>query len=154
MPTRNIFNYYCQHNYLGFTMITGNVFLSYDHQNREYKEINDPAKFEKIISENPSDLSNQLESLSIDGLLIFQRDKKQWNLIFRKNLGLVAQRTARRQADTISRSGFLLKNGERVGVRCTLVQLTPDNIGDLNKSVQQKYINTDLKGYLGDSRNS
>lgn len=135
-------------------MVSGDVFLSYDHQNREFKEITDPAKFEKTISENPTDLSNQLESLAIDGLLIFQRDKKQWNLIFRKNLGLVAQRTARRQADTIARTGFLLSSGERVGVRSTLVQLTPDNIGDLHKSVQQKYINTDLKGYMGDSRNS
>lgn len=90
--------------------------------------------------------------MGVDGLLIFNRERNEWNLIFAKSLGLVAQRTARRQADTISRSGFLLSSGERVGIRSRLQQLTEDNIGDLHKTVQQKYIVSDLVGHVGDSR--
>ncbi len=128
-----------------------NVYITYDHATRSYKEPSDPKKYKSIIEGSPDEISATLDSMGIDGLLIFNREKNEWSLIFAKSMGIVAQRTARRQADTISRSGFLLSSGERVGIRSRLQQLTEDNIGDLHKSVQQKYINTDLEGFKGSS---
>ncbi len=136
---------------VGF-MISSVVYLSYDHNKREFSEVPNQKKFEKILNGTVDEISNTLEGLGIDGLMLFRRDQNVWQLIFRKDMGIVAQRTARRQADTISRSGFLLSSGERVGTRSSLEQLTNDNIGDLSKSVQQKYIASDLSGYKGDSR--
>jgi len=128
------------------------VYLIYDHSVREFKEPADQKKFKSITQGSPDEISTSLDSVGVDGLLIFNRERNEWNLIFAKSLGLVAQRTARRQADTISRSGFLLTSGERVGIRSRLQQLTEDNIGDLHKTVQQKYIVSDLVGHVGDSR--
>lgn len=133
-------------------MASSNVFVSYDHTIMEFKEMRDPVKFEKILQSDIMEIGAKLDALGMDGILIFNRQNNRWNLIFAKHLGLVAQRTARRQADTISRSGFMLFSGERVGRGCPLEQLSADNIGDLSKSVQQKYISTDLSGFHGDSR--
>ncbi len=133
-------------------MTTSNVYLSYDHQTGEFKELKDQTKFEKIVKGTISEIAESLDGLGIDGLLIFNRDGSKWQLVFSKQLGLVGQRTSRRQADTISRSGFLLVSGERVGARSPLEQLTDDNIGDLHKTVQEKYITSDLTGFKGDSR--
>ena len=129
-----------------------NVYITYDHTSREFKEVSDPKKYKSVTQGSPDDISNQLDGLGVDGLLIFNRDRNEWNLVFAKSMGIVAQRTARRQADTISRSGFLLSSGERVGPRCLLQQLTEDNIGDLNRTVQEKYVASDLGGFRGDSR--
>ncbi|MHA1708166.1 MAG: hypothetical protein ACTSYV_03700 [Candidatus Heimdallarchaeaceae archaeon] len=133
-------------------MTPGNVFLGYNHNTGEFKELKDTSKYQTIMDTDAKEMSGKLETLDLDGILIFNRDKGEWHLIFGSHLGLVAQRTARRQADTISRSGYLLSNGERVGVNCRLEQLTEDNIGDLYKTVQEKYIETDLAGFQGDSR--
>ena len=129
-----------------------NVFLAYDHSKNEFSEIKDQIKFQKIMESDASDVGSQLRSMDVDGVLIFKRDTNEWHLIFGKHVGLVAQRTGRRQADNISRAGFQLSNGERVGAKSRLEQLTEDNIGDLNLTVQQKYIETDLSGFQGDSR--
>lgn len=133
-------------------MTSSNVFISYDHDIMKFKEMRDSTKFEKILQSDITEIGAKLDALGMDGILIFSRQNNRWNLIFAKHLGLVAQRTARRQADTISRSGFMLSSGERVGRGDPLEQLSADNIGDLSKSVQQKYINTDLSGFHGDSR--
>ncbi|MHA1482855.1 MAG: hypothetical protein ACTSQA_05420 [Candidatus Heimdallarchaeaceae archaeon] len=129
-----------------------NVFLAYDHNKNEFSEIKEQIKFQKIMESDASDISSQLMSMDVDGVLIFNRDKNEWHLIFSKQVGLVAQRTGRRIADNISRAGFQLLTGERVGAKSRLEQLTEDNIGDLNLTVQEKYIETDLSGFRGDSR--
>ncbi|MCG3224056.1 MAG: hypothetical protein H7647_06285, partial [Candidatus Heimdallarchaeota archaeon] len=129
-----------------------NVFLAYDHSKNEFSEIKEQTKFQKIMESDASDISSQLMSMDVDGVLIFNRDKNEWHLIFSKHVGLVAQRTGRRIADNISRAGFQLTSGERIGAKSRLEQLTEDTIGDLNLSVQEKYIETDLSGFKGDSR--
>jgi len=129
-----------------------NVFLAYDHSKNEFSEIKDQIKFQKIMESDASDVGSQLMSMDVDGVLIFNRDKNEWHLIFGKHVGLVAQRTGRRQADNISRAGFQISSGERIGAKSRLEQLTEDNIGDLNLTVQEKYIETDLSGFRGDSR--
>ena len=133
-------------------MSPSNVFLGYDHSKGDFQELKDSTKYQSIIEGDLSDISRHLSSLGLDGLLIFQREKEEWHLIFGSHLGLVAQRTGRRIADTISRSGFMLASGERTGNSCRLEQITDDNIGDLHKTVQEKYIDTDLGGFQGDSR--
>ncbi len=128
------------------------IFLGYNHNAGEFKEIKDKSKFQELLEQDSKEISNKLEELSIDGILFFNSDKEEWHLIYGRHVGLVAQRTGRRIADNISRSGYLLSTGERVGVKCRLEQLTEDDIGDLYKTVQEKYIETDLGGFRGDSR--
>lgn len=128
------------------------IFLGYNHNTGEFKEIKDKSKFQELLEQDSKEISNKLEELSIDGILFFNSDKEEWHLIYGRHVGLVAQRTGRRIADNISRSGYLLTTGERVGVKCKLEQLTEDDIGDLYKTVQEKYIETDLGGFRGDSR--
>ncbi|MCG3220234.1 MAG: hypothetical protein H7641_02540, partial [Candidatus Heimdallarchaeota archaeon] len=133
-------------------MTPTNVFLGYHHNTGEFKEVKEQAKFQQVMDSDPAEIGNKLSTLGMDGVLIFNGDKNEWLLIFGTHLGLVAQRTARRMADNISRSGFLLSSGERAGVSCRLEQVSEDNIGDLSKTVQEKYIETDLGGFQGDSR--
>ncbi|MCK4845593.1 MAG: hypothetical protein KAS95_07955, partial [Candidatus Heimdallarchaeota archaeon] len=128
------------------------IFLGYNHNTGEFKEIKDKSKFQELLEQDSKEIGNKLEELSIDGILFFNSDKEEWHLIYGRHVGLVAQRTGRRMADNISRSGYLLSTGERVGVKCKLEQLTEDDIGDLYKTVQEKYIETDLGGFRGDSR--
>ena len=133
-------------------MGTSNNFLGYEHGKGDFHEIKDQSKFQALFDSESLEISKRLSGMGLDGILIFNREKEEWHLIFGDHLGLVAQRTGRRQADTISRSGFLIASGERVGAKCRMEQLTEDNIGDLSKTVQEKYIETDLGGFQGDSR--
>ena len=97
---------------------------------------NEPEKLESYASQNGS-----------DAVLLFDKAEEKWTLVYAKGSGIVTQRTARRRADTASRSGIMTKSGERVGVKASLTVLSSSNIGDLSKSVQNKYLqHTDLRG--------
>ncbi|MFW9922612.1 MAG: hypothetical protein ACFFDW_04895 [Candidatus Thorarchaeota archaeon] len=97
---------------------------------------NEPDKLENFASQNGS-----------DAVLLFDGKNRNWTLVYSKNSGIVTQRTARRRADSASRTGILISSGERIGVSAPLKVLSKDNIGDLSKSVQNKYLqHTDLRG--------
>lgn len=82
-----------------------------------------------------------------DAVLLYEGGSHEWTLVYAKGSGIVTQRTARRRADSASRSGIRAKTGERIGVNAPLKVLSSSNIGDLSKSVQNKYLqHTDLRG--------
>jgi len=96
----------------------------------------EPAKLESYASQNGS-----------DAVLLYDSEENKWTLIYAEGSGIVTQRTARRRADSASRTGIRVSTGERIGVNAPLVVLSNSNIGDLNKSVQSKYLqHTDLRG--------
>ena len=89
----------------------------------------------------------KLTESGVDALLILSKENSKWFLIFSSEAGLVSQRISRRLADTIVRSGYVLPSGERVTANYELEELTEANIGDLWKSVQDKYLpDVDLRG--------
>lgn len=97
---------------------------------------NEPDKLETYASQNGS-----------DAVLLYEKTENKWTLVYAKGSGIIIQRTARRRADTASRSGMRIANGERIGVKAQLSVLSSSNIGDLSKSVQNKYLqHQDLRG--------
>jgi len=99
------------------------------------------------LSEEPTKLETYASQSGSDAVLLFDVDENKWTLIYAQGSGIVTQRTARRRADSASRSGIQLSSGERVGANALLVEISDSNIGDLSKSVQNKYLShTDLRG--------
>jgi len=99
------------------------------------------------LSEEPTKLETYASQSGSDAVLLFDADENKWTLIYAQGSGIVTQRTARRRADSASRSGIQLSSGERVGVNAPLIEISDSNIGDLSKSVQNKYLShTDLRG--------
>ena len=97
---------------------------------------NEPDKLESYASQNGS-----------DAVLLYEKTEDKWTLVYAKGSGIITQRTARRRADSASRSGIRIASGERVGVKASLSVLSSSNIGDLSKSVQNKYLqHQDLRG--------
>jgi hypothetical protein len=99
------------------------------------------------LSQEPAELENYASQNGNDAVLLFDWEQHRWHLVYAKGSGIVTQRTARRRADSVSRTGIRVNTGERVGVNAPLSVLSDTNIGDLNKSVQSKYLQfTDLRG--------
>ena len=99
------------------------------------------------LSEEPSKLETYASQSGSDAVLLFDGTEEKWTLIYAQGSGIVTQRTARRRADSASRFGIQLDSGERIGANAPLVELSDSNIGDLSKSVQNKYLShTDLRG--------
>ncbi len=99
------------------------------------------------LSEEPTKLETYASQSGSDAVLLYDSDENKWTLIYAQGSGIVTQRTARRRADSASRSGIQLSSGERVGANAILVEISDSNIGDLSKSVQNKYLShTDLRG--------
>ena len=99
------------------------------------------------LSEEPSKIETYASQNGSDAVLLYDNSEERWILVYAQGSGIVTQRTARRRADSASRSGILVSNGERVGVNAPLNVLSGSNIGDLSKSVQSKYLShTDLRG--------
>ncbi len=122
-------------------------YLQYHHDKREFEPPANATAISNLSMDDLDEFQNHLRSLDVDGLLILDKPKSTWFLVFGSHVGLIAQRTARRQADNIVRSGYLLPSGERVRERFTLEELSDDNLGDLWKTVQDKYLPaTDLRG--------
>ncbi len=122
-------------------------FFIYNHDNREftyYKGVK--KKLKELIKGDPEEISKQLVLEGIDGLLIMDDASERWFLVFSDAMGIVATRTARRMADSIRRSGTTLPDGFWLKVDYPLEELSDPNLGDLWKSVQQKYVKGDLIG--------
>ncbi len=57
-----------------------------------------------------------------DAVLILDETTTTAKLEYSPDAGLIIRRTARRQADNIIRSGFLLANGKRIGTGFSLIE--------------------------------
>ncbi len=122
-------------------------FFIYNHDAREFTYYKGAKKkFKDLIKGDPAAISTQLEIEGIDGLLIMDDNSERWFLVFSDNMGIVATRTARRMADSIRRSGTTLPDGFWLKVNYPLEELSDPNLGDLWKSVQQKYVKSNLIG--------
>lgn len=126
-----------------------NEFFIYDHSEREFSHVTDQKKKaeleEKSNSGSVDELESSLTDLGYDGLLILDADNSKWVLCFGSHLGIVGQRTARRQADSIARSGYNVGK-YRIRAKYPLEELSDANIGELWKTVQQKYVKSTLSG--------
>ena len=60
-------------------------------------------------------------------------------LTFMEGVGLITRRTASRQAESVCKSGFLLKSGERVGVGLTLEIVDGDKLNEAHYRVGHSY---------------
>ena len=122
----------------------------YQREKDEFLEIDKPdiaAQYFTYLTDEPEQLETYASQNGSDAVLLLDADQNKWTLVYAQGSGIVTQRTARRHADTASRSGILIKTGERVGVNTPLSVLSDSNIGDLSKSVQSKYLShTDLRG--------
>ncbi len=122
----------------------------YQRNRDEFQEVDKSDMAEQYfsyLSNEPDQIETYTGQNGSDAVLLLDADEHKWTLVYAKGSGIVTQRTARRRADSASRSGILIKTGERVGVNAPLSVLSESNIGDLNKSVQNKYLsNTDLRG--------
>ena len=122
-------------------------FFIYNHNDREFTYYDGAKKkFKDIMKGDSSEISTQLQLENIDGLFIMDENSERWFLVFADNMGIVATRTARRMADSIRRSGTKLPDGFWLKVDYPLEELSDPNLGDLWKSVQQKYVKGDLIG--------
>jgi hypothetical protein len=115
-----------------------------------YEEIEKPEIAEQYFSylgEEPSKLENYASQNGNDAVLMYDVVEHMWTLVYAKGTGIVTQRTARRRADSIRRTGIRVNTGQRIGALAPLTVLSSDNISDLSKSVQHKYLaHTDLRG--------
>ncbi|NHJ49761.1 MAG: hypothetical protein FK733_18360 [Asgard group archaeon] len=116
-----------------------------EFQENGKKDVTD--QYFTYLSEDPGQIENYASQNGSDAVLLFDGTENRWVLVYARGSGIVTQRTARRRADTASRSGILLSSGKRIGVKSPLAVVSDDNIGDLSKSVQNKYLaHTDLRG--------
>jgi hypothetical protein len=73
-----------------------------------------------------------------DAVLILDETTQQGKLEYSPDAGLVLRRTARRQAESICKSGFLLTTGNRIGAGYNLVD-EEDKIDDRLLQIGHKY---------------
>ncbi len=122
-------------------------FFVYTHKDRVFNLYSgEPQKLEELVGKDPESIGEILELESIDGLLVLDDAGQRWFLAYSNSLGIIGQRTARRQADTIARYGFNMPAGYTIKGNYPLDELLDPNIGDLWKTVQQKFGISDLKG--------
>jgi len=122
----------------------------YHRDKDEFSEIEKSDMIDQYFSyltDEPSKIETYASQNGSDAVLLFDGHEEKWILVYAQGSGIVCQRTARRRADSASRSGIRVNSGERVGVKAPLNVLSGSNIGDLSKSVQNKYLShTDLSG--------
>lgn len=127
-----------------------NEFFVYNHDEREFNHVTADTKKKELagIIQNNSveDVENALMASTVDGILVLDANHSRWLLSFGAHVGIVAQRTARRQADSIARSGYQIPGKHRIKANYPLEELSETNIGDLWKTVQQKYVKSTLTG--------
>ncbi len=122
------------------------VFFVYKHDEQTFRPSQAQTVLAKILETNDIEkLESDLTTRNIDALLVWDARKQKWYLVFGSHTGIVAQRTARRQADTMIRTGYRGKVA-RIPGGFPLEELSRANIGDLWKTAQMKYSKSDLKG--------
>jgi hypothetical protein len=122
----------------------------YSKDKDNFDEINKQEVVEQYftyLSNEPEKLESFAEENGSNAVLLFNETNSQWILVYAKGTGIVTQRIVRRRADSVSRTGILLSTGERIGAKIPLQVVSDSNIGDLNKSVQKKFLrNSNLTG--------
>ncbi|MHA1975421.1 MAG: hypothetical protein ACW98F_09620 [Candidatus Hodarchaeales archaeon] len=73
-----------------------------------------------------------------DAVLILDEVTQSGKLEYSPDVGLVMRRTARRQAESICKSGFLLRSGKRIGLGFKL-ESEEDSIADRLTQVGHEY---------------
>lgn len=73
-----------------------------------------------------------------DAVLILDEATQTGKLEYSPDVGLVMRRTARRQAESICKSGFLLGSGKRLGIGFKL-ESEEDSIGDRLTQIGHEY---------------
>ncbi len=73
-----------------------------------------------------------------DAVLILDEATQTGKLEYSPDAGLVIRRTARRQAESICKSGFLLGSGKRLGISFKL-ESEEDSIGDRLTQIGHEY---------------
>ena len=122
------------------------VFFVYKHAEQAFTPSQAQTVLAKILeTKDIEKLEKDLTTRNIDALLVWDARKQKWYLVFGSHTGIVAQRTARRQADTMIRTGYRGKIA-RIPGGFPLEELSRANIGDLWKTAQMKYSKSDLKG--------
>jgi len=74
-----------------------------------------------------------------EAVLILDEATQTARLEYSAEAGLVIRRTARRQAESIAKSGFLLSNGKRIGHNFKLIEAEDDKIDDRLLQEGHKY---------------
>lgn len=129
--------------------MTSTEFFVYNHQTQDFSYETDTRGKELlniIQSTSVVEIEASLESRKIDALLVLDTENSRWLLVFGGHTGIVGQRTARRQADSIARTGFQIPGKHRIKAAYPLEEISETNIGDLWKTVQQKYVKSSLSG--------
>ncbi len=123
-------------------------FFKYEHSERDFFFIEEvDQQIVDLMRGDPSTVPDKLSELEIDSLLILDYNTGHWWLAYSNSLGIVGERTARRQADSIRRSGITLPDGYWLKeTKFPLEELSDPNLGDLWKTVQNKYLTGDLSG--------
>jgi len=122
------------------------IFFVYNHEKQEFQPSQKQfANAQLFESGDVSQIEKELTKNNIDALLVWDGNKSKWYLVFGSHTGIVVQRTARRHADTMARTGYRGELG-KIMPGFPLEELSEANIGDLWKSAQMKYVKTDLKG--------
>jgi hypothetical protein len=142
-------NYKCSFNFREEMEETNEIFI-YRHDERDFIHVTSEAKKKELaeVIQNPSveEVENALTEAKYDGVLVLDAKNSRWLLSFGSHVGIVAQRTARRQADSIARSGYQIPKKYRIKANYPLEELSETNIGELWKTVQQKYVKSTLSG--------
>lgn len=86
-----------------------------------------------FVESQSSEATDSLAELTIDESNMIA------TLSFSGNANLIERRTAKRQAQSILKTGFLLSNGKRVGRDCKLNDLEDDSIEDRLLQEGHKY---------------
>ncbi|MHA1971415.1 MAG: hypothetical protein ACTSW1_00400 [Candidatus Hodarchaeales archaeon] len=74
-----------------------------------------------------------------EAVLILDEATKTATIEYSPDAGLIARRTARRQAESIARTGFLLSTGKRIGAGFTLQESDEDKIDERLLQEGHKY---------------
>ena len=124
------------------------VILFYSDKKQKFQLSSQQKEIMKLLrNQDIKKLEQELAVMDVDGILVHDKLNKRWYLIFASNTGIVKQRRMRRQAESIARMGFSdLEKNIRISSNLPLIESSETEIGDLWKSVQMKYVISDLKG--------
>lgn len=81
---------------------------------------------DKIFEET----SEKTDTSDVNAILEIDDANQKATLTYSPDAGLIDKRTAQRQAQGICKTGFMLANGQRVGVQCELVIAAEEKLPD------------------------
>jgi hypothetical protein len=112
------------------------VIFNKTYLNLKKKSTTENRNMVRLVFKNKS-FSEGREEVG-DAVLIIEEARQSAKLEYSPDAGLVLRRTARRQAESICRSGFLLATGKRIGAGFTLKE-EEDKINERLLQVGHEY---------------